>query len=329
MRTTYTCLFITLFLAATAQTVTFDTFDLPLDTFRNGFHTDNMPFETELADFPSTWNTDFPAFPYWSQGWAISTMTDDTTSGSGNLYSAKPGTGFEGSMTYAIGQQNATIENIVLPDLQQCVSFYVTNSTYAHNSIRDGDMFAKKFGGDDGTDPDFFLLRARLVNEEGVIMDSTDVYLADYRFDDSDEDYILDEWVEVQLSNPFSLTDVVEFELFSTDTAGGFGINTPLFFAFDQFSSFLCTVDTEDPGLADHFRVFPNPATDVLTIEAAQTSTAPVWVELTSLVGQTVYETGLQNGQTAIRTADLPNGSYFLTIRTENRFFTERILIIH
>ena len=328
MRITYTLFFSFCFLYGSAQTVTFDTFDLPIDTFRNGFHTDNMPFETELADFPTTWNTDFPDFPYWSAGWAISTMTDGTTSGAGNLYSAKPGAGFEGSMTYAIGQQNSRIENIVLPDLQQCVSFYVTNTTYAHNSIRDGDMFAKKFGGDDGTDPDFFLLRTRLVNEEGIVMDSADVYLADYRFEDSSEDYILDEWVEVELANPFSLTDELQFELFSTDTAGGFGINTPLFFAFDQFSSFACTIDTQDPDLAEAYRIFPNPVADRLYIEPAEPATGSVQIELTTITGRTVYETQLRNGQTGISTAGLAAGTYLLTIRTENRYFTERILIL-
>jgi hypothetical protein len=35
---------------------------------------------------------------------------------------------------------------------------YVTNTTYAYNSMRDGDMFAKKFGGPTGNDPDWYKL---------------------------------------------------------------------------------------------------------------------------------------------------------------------------
>ena len=56
----------------------------------------------------------------------------------------------------------------------------VTNSTYAAISMRDGDQFAKKFGGESGDDPDFFRLVAHGY-KDGSLTDSVEFFLADYQ----------------------------------------------------------------------------------------------------------------------------------------------------
>ena len=58
-------------------------------------------------------------------------------------------------------------------------------------------------------------------------------YLADFRFDDNSEDYIIDAWTAVDLSS-LGQVKTVEFSVSSSDT-GDF-INTPTYFAIDNIA---------------------------------------------------------------------------------------------
>ena len=91
-------------------------------------------------------------------GWSISNITDTTTPGFLNQYSAIPGEGVESSANYAVtfvaGSSILKLTDEALGNA--FTGLYVTNSTYAYLSIKDGDAFAKKFGGVTGDDPDYF-----------------------------------------------------------------------------------------------------------------------------------------------------------------------------
>ena len=95
----------------------------------------------------------------------------------------------------------------------------------------DGDAFAKQFGGVTGDDPDYLLLTLTGLHADGST-DSTEFYLADFRFADNAQDYIVSQWTWADLS---VLGPVVglEFALSSTDS-GQFGMNTPSYFAMDS-----------------------------------------------------------------------------------------------
>ena len=103
--------------------------------------------------------------------------------------------------------------------------------------MRDGDSFAKKFGGVSGNDEDFFKLTLTGFEDINLIGGSTgalDIFLADYRFSDNSKDYILDSW------SHFDLTDLgsarsIGFSFTTTDN-GDFGANTPLFVAIDNLT---------------------------------------------------------------------------------------------
>jgi hypothetical protein len=60
-------------------------------------------------------------------------------------------------------------------------------------------------------------------------------YLADFRFADNSQDYILDSWGFVDLS-ALGTVDFLEFDLSSSDN-GAFGMNTPGYFALDNFGA--------------------------------------------------------------------------------------------
>ena len=94
-------------------------------------------------------------------GWAYSQTTDTTTPGFGNQYSAIPGAGASSSATYGVaftggGGAQAATSRITFDQPVSLLGAALTNTTYAALSMRDGDAFAKKFGGASGSDPDYF-----------------------------------------------------------------------------------------------------------------------------------------------------------------------------
>ncbi|NRB61615.1 MAG: DUF4465 domain-containing protein [Saprospiraceae bacterium] len=199
------------------------------DSIQNG--ADGTTFiESGAAVFPITYNPDFGG--YWDTDWAVSQVKDDSTQGFSNLLGAITGIGNRGSETYLVGQKNMVIALKDEAVGKPARGMYVTNTTYAYYSMIEGDAFAKKFGGEDGTDPDFFALNIHGVLNGMPTMDTVTFYLADYRFADDSLDYIVDSWTYVDLQ-PLGPVDSLIF-MFSSSDVGDFGINTPLFFAMDD-----------------------------------------------------------------------------------------------
>lgn len=166
---------------------------------------------------------------YWSQGFAISNMRNDSSEGYLNQYSAITAHGVQ-SNNYAIAQSGA---KITVPANRNVNGVYVTNTTYAYLSMKNGDQFAKKFGGANGNDPDFFELKV-MGYENGVIADSVSFMLADFTFSDNTNDYIVNQWTWVDLT-PLKNADSLRFGLNSSDV-GTWGMNTPAYFAMDNFT---------------------------------------------------------------------------------------------
>jgi hypothetical protein len=168
---------------------------------------------------------------HYCDGFAYSNIIDTTTSGTAGLYNCIAGTGQSDSNNYAVGYVGwDTLPTVIFNDAQ-IQGLYVTNTNYAYYSMLNGDTFAKKFGGDDGNDPDWFLLTITGRDVCDAETGSVEFYLADFRFEDSNEDYILDTWEYVDL-NSLGMVDKLEFSLSSSDT-GDWGMNTPACFALD------------------------------------------------------------------------------------------------
>jgi len=246
---------LTLFaLFGSSQTMTFENINLPIDTFWNG--SDLSGFYKESLGLGSTDSFvalnqyDTSSGGYWSGGIAISTMTDDTTAGLTNLYGSIAGAGYN-STSYGVvntsGSSIISVESSNLVSPKNFKSAYVCNSTFAYLSMVTGDIFAKVFGGADGTDPDYFLIRFSIY-QKGVLAE-LDFYLADFRSSDSTEDYIIDDWTFVDLSEFGGKSDSIHMQLLSSDT-GTFGMNTPSFFCIDDLSLGQVT-GVEDTRLED------------------------------------------------------------------------------
>lgn len=231
--------FLTLALAqATAATVTFE--DVPLGNPNGPSGVWNGQAGTgglgvEGARFNNSYGT-FPGGFFWS-GFAFSNHTDKTTPGLDNQFSAYPGTGAGDSNQYALGYSGAII-NIGLTDLAGKGAM-LTNTTYAALSMLNGDMFGKEFGGISGNDPDFFKLTINGFAGGSPTGTPVDFYLADFRFTDNTQDYIVNQWTYVDFSS-LGTVDEIRFGFESSDTSTfpfGTFINTPTYFAIDNITA--------------------------------------------------------------------------------------------
>jgi hypothetical protein len=130
------------------------------------------------------------------------------------------------AVAYDLGT-GATVQFSGSADGYQLTGAFITNTTYAYLAMRDGDAFAKKFGGPAGTDPDWFRLDIVGVRADLTKTAAVEFYLADFRDADSAQDYLLNEWRWVDLSQLGKVV-ALEFALSSTD------VGTPYYFALDS-----------------------------------------------------------------------------------------------
>lgn len=201
--------------------------DLNEESFYNG--SDGKGFFTSGGfNFENNYNADWGA---WS-GFAASSITDNQTPGWENQYSAIPGEGALESSAWAVsyvsGYSEIEFEPAVISGL------YVTNSTYAYWSMKNGDDFSKKFGGETGNDPDWLKLTIAGISENGDTAGTLHYYLADYRFENNQEDYILDSWEWLDFT-ALGQISALRFSLSSSDV-GEWGMNTPAYFCVDQIN---------------------------------------------------------------------------------------------
>jgi hypothetical protein len=306
----------TFYSTATFEDVTLNS----IDTFDNG-SAGNGAFYSDLIVFSNFYDD---AWGSWS-GFSISNMTDNTTPGWENQYSAYTGSGFN-STNYAVYYPSGSIFSTISDTDLIFDSLKLTNTAYAAISMRDGDAFAKQFGSIyaadgltlDGTNgEDFF--RVWVIGSEytGGQKDSVEVYLADYRFSDNTQDYILDAWLNVDLSNFSFPVRSIEFRLASSDN-GTFGMNTPSYFAIDNVDFHWSGVGISEPELS--MNVYPNPFNEELVVKGENG-----WLELRDLNGKLVRSQELI-GTTLIETADLPNGLYFLQLTNDRGTALQKVI---
>lgn len=289
-----------------AQTTSdFENFNLDSESFLNGSD-GNGGFTNGNIFLPNSYEDTFGS---WT-GWSISNTTDVTTPGFGNQYSAITGEGFENSANYGTAYTGGGRTNVALEGAaagERVEGFYVTNSTYAYLSMQNGDSFAKKFGGATGNDPDYFLLTIKKYENAELSTDSVNVYLADYRFEDNTEDYILNEWTYVDLTS-LGNADSLQFFLSSTDV-GVFGMNTPAYFCVDNLTTSDGITSVENVEEIGNFTLFPNPVSSFVNIES-------------EIVGEANYSIFDQFGRT------VQVGSFFNRKRIDTNFLQKGVYVV-
>lgn len=298
-------------------TTTFESFGLEAGNFIN----DASPADAFQAGNLSLPNEFFGT--YWS-GWVISSATDTQTPGVGNQYSAITGGGVDGSDTYALtyefGGSIIRLENEAAGGVVE--GLYVTNSTYAYFSMLEGDDFAKRFGGETGEDPDYFSLRIRAFYNGNLSTDSVEFFLADYRFADPADDYIVDDWTYLDLSG-LGNVDSLLFKLYSSDS-NEFGPNTPAYFCLDNVTTRDMPVATDEPLHPWSIDVYPNPVAENLMLHWPSSHEGQG--ALFNLQGQQVASFTLRPGDQSISLRHLAPGSYVLFYWTSAGWSSERIV---
>jgi hypothetical protein len=310
--------------SANAQNVaTFDTLHLSKpDTFYVNYTNpgNDVGFNDGFAHFPCMYDTSYGGF--WSKGFVYSNMTDSATSGYGNLYAAKTAKGYNGSSNYAVVNGNTKIflQSYALHDT--VAGFYITNSTYAYNSMRDGDQFAKKFGGTSGNDSDWFKLTVRGYLNGQLKADSVDFYLADYRFSNNTQDYLVKDWRWVNLM-PLGSVDSLVFKLASSDNSQ-FGMNTPAFFCMDNFTT-TATIpaSVHETGML-MAKVYPNPVTDNLFIELANNKISEI--NVIDMSGRSIMKQSVSGDKLTLNTASFVPGAYILQLKGADASATIRFV---
>ena len=301
------------------ELIDFESFNLPaaIDTFYNGAD-DNGDFTIDYATFSNMYNTTYSS---WT-GFSVSNTTDVTTAGFSNQYSSFVGSGANSSVTYGVFYSNGII---VTDGSVKLNSVMITNTTYAAISMRDGDAYAKKFGesvnaagDDDGTNGEDFL-KVWIIAEDlaGNEKDSVEFFLADYRFADNTQDYIIDAWTSVDLTGFNFLVQKLSFKIESSDV-GGFGMNTPAYFAIDDIDAVKLDASIEENTL--NISVYPNPVENILTVNGEYGI-----ITITNVNGQVVYTEG-HSTTSQIDMSKFEKGVYFLRLTNNNGSAVQRII---
>jgi len=291
----------------------FENIDLAANGYYNGsdgktsFASGNFRF---LTDYNAGWNT-------WS-GFAASNKTDVSTPGYGNQYSAITGKGVAGSANYAVAYPNP-ISTIMFKDT--IVSgVYVTNSTYAYLSMKNGDSYAKKFGGESGNDPDWFLLTIEGFDSANKSTGKVNFNLADFAYSIGSNDYIVNTWKWVNLKSLGRISKL-EFSLRSSDT-GAWGMNTPGYFCIDNLNHEITTAVTDIKQL--QLSVYPNPFSDQITISGI---TGNATISVCDLSGRQIAAyANVTSNQVISGLSKLSSGIYFLKVEQDGSQFTQKLI---
>jgi hypothetical protein len=211
--------------------ITFE--ELELDTgkgYWNGENNSGEGFRSGNAWFPTYWDDTWG--PYW-EGFAYTNHTAKNTPGTENQFSSYAGSGDGGSARYGVfysGFYGTDTMSFSRPEAVDRIS--VSNTAYAAFSMQDGDVFTKKFGGENGLDEDWFSVIIEGIGTDGHQTGSVQVYLADFREPGTEKDYISNAWTIVPLDNLGTVQKLV-FSFASSDTSYG-SVNVPTYVCIDN-----------------------------------------------------------------------------------------------
>ncbi|HWB64128.1 MAG TPA: DUF4465 domain-containing protein, partial [Chitinophagales bacterium] len=158
-----------------------------------------------------------------------------------------------------------------------------------------------------GNDPDWFKLTVKAWYNGTLKNAAVDFYLADYRFSNNTQDYIVRDWRWVDLTS-LGNVDSLAFFLSSSDT-GSFGMNTPAYYCIDNFT----TADRANGG--------PTVADGNITITYSQDT-------LINVIGQYVTDTSGEALTVQIISGPLISGASAVVDSNNNIWYLPNIGIV-
>ena len=290
----------------------------------------STPFQTANAVFQYEWDNSFGG--YWSEGFAYTNKQDSVNGTYTNLYGVRALKGFSNSATYVVGKDHGTIR--LKSPFDKVEGFYITNTTYAWKEIVKGSTISRRFGDTTGTHsptttpqgsyPDYFKVTAKGFRNGIMKQDSAVFFLADYRFSNNTQDYVVNTWLWFNTSSLGSV-DSIKFFMYSSDF-GNFGMNTPAFFALDNFLTTAPNPVSINSYVSNNiWQVFPNPFTDYLQI-AGTNEGIEKHIELKDLTGKLIYSVKFSSSNYQLNLKALESGVYLLEMYSENEKSVKRII---
>jgi hypothetical protein len=187
----------------------------------------DTPWASGGASFDNTFGIDSYGgfdYPYW-YGFAYSNVANTTDPAFENQYASYPGGGF-GSSTYAVAYSEAAV--VTLPVATTVSGFQIANTTYAALTMKNGDQYGFSAPLPAGG----WFSTTATGRRGGATTGSATFYLADLR--GGSPPGILSGWSWFDLTS-LGTVDRIEFAFDGSDT-GTFGLNTPAYFAMDDFT---------------------------------------------------------------------------------------------
>lgn len=281
--------------------------------------------EGENEMFSGGWLfTNYYSSYFWG-GFTASNHTDLNQSGLNAQYTSAAGTGYDGSAQYAVAYTYGSQTDVYASDgsAQTVTGCYVTNNLWAYQNMLYGDATATAFGGPSGNDPDWFKLTATGKNANGQTVGTAEFYLADYRFSDNNEDYVLNTWEWFDLS-VLGEVATISFSL-SSSKNDSYGMVTPAYFCMDDFNG----VGPELPnGIEENLTnidVYPNPCEGMLHLSLGNTESFEY--SIYDLTGQIVVNGRSQGHETVVDMSHFPAGVYFISVIQDGKRFYNKLIL--
>ena len=222
-----------------AVTATFENLYLDEESFWTGPDTKGTPmvgiyYDNQLEgsflsgsyQFSNNYSLDWGS---WT-GFAYSNRTATTfASITPDQYNSGVGSGFDSSENYAVAYDNGVVTVLNKPEEGDTIKgFYITNSAWALECIKNGNGMARKFA-----EGDYFKVKFTGNKADGTTSEM-EYYLADYRAANEADRYYLDTWQWVDL-RALGKVKSISFTLDGTDKSSGY-LNTSAYFCMDDFN---------------------------------------------------------------------------------------------
>lgn len=281
--------------------------------------------EGENEMFSGGWLfTNYYSSYFWG-GFTASNHTDLNQSGLNAQYTSAAGTGYDGSAQYAVAYTYGSQTDVYASDgsAHTVTGCYVTNNLWAYQNMLYGDATATAFGGPSGNDPDWFKLTATGKNASGQTVGTAEFYLADYRFSNNNEDYVLNTWEWFDLS-VLGEVATISFSL-SSSKNDSYGMVTPAYFCMDDFNGVAPELPNGIEENLANIDVYPNPCEGMLHLSLGNTESFEY--SIYDLTGQIVVNGRSQGHETVVDMSRFPAGVYFISVIQDGKRFYNKLIL--
>ncbi len=218
-------------------TADFEDLGLKTESYWHGTQDGETYFQSGDFQFSTSYNAEWDS---WNQFVYSNVTATGFESYAEGQYRNVVGKGAESTATFAVvhdagdyGTPRIKVASDLAADGVTLDYVYITNSSYAVNSMENGDDFA----GEPFKQGDYMRLEIRgLMDEtEGGDVNKIDFYLADYRSSNAADHYIVKDWRKVDLG-ALGKVKMLTFRIVSS-RANEYGNLLPAYFCLDQLKS--------------------------------------------------------------------------------------------